>query len=76
MKHAYAVVDLRAKPTIVGRFETLVEACAALRVMREAASHDVFILVEGGICQLGRSEADYVRRARRPTHYDDKGNPK
>lgn len=74
MNDVYAVVDLRTKPTIVGRFETLVEACERLRKMPYAASHDVFRLVEGGICQLERSEVDYVRRARRPARYNDEGN--
>lgn len=73
MNDVYAVVDLRTKPTIVGRFQTLVEACARLRRLPESASYDVFRLYAGGICQLERSEVDYVRSARRPVRYDDKG---
>lgn len=71
---AYAVVDLRAKPAVVGRFGSLAEACFFLRQRHESASHDVFRLVGmGGICQLARAEAEYARSMRRPARYDDKG---
>lgn len=75
MNHAYAVVDLRSRPRIVGRFHTLSEACERLQQMPDGASHDVFRLVEGGICQLDRRQADTVRRARRFWHSPGLGAP-